>query len=236
MIVAALPSLSRAQSIAAATAPPSFPKMFVGKPEFNTKVGSRSAGTACLAKFENNPQVYLLTVRHLLGPAGGFPELVPPDQVPSFVTSIQLSNLFGGGSKAYRVNALLVPATADTKGPLFNAAIFKTNVAFPTDAVMVTTDKPALGETVWIVAHVRASKEPFFHTAKIINNGERWLIADFDENEIVPNGASGAPVLNAAGKIAGVYCTHSNKEGKVLAYAIPSVLLAQLVAGQAAPR
>src|SRR5689334_10660786 len=65
-----------------------FSKTFVGHPEFTTKLGTRSSGTAFLAKFENGPSVYLLTVRHLLGPAGGFPQLIPPDQVPSFVSSI----------------------------------------------------------------------------------------------------------------------------------------------------
>jgi hypothetical protein len=211
---------------------PNFPRVFVGKPEFSTKVGNRSAGTACLVRFEGNPQIYLLTVRHLLGPSGGFPQLISPPEVPSFVSAIRLLNIFGAGSKVYRVTGLSVPETLDHKAPLFNVAIFKTNDAFPSDAVAATLNKPALGETVWVVANVRTSSDQSLHSAKVANNGDRWLIAEFDEQGIVPNGASGAPVLNATGKILGIYCTHDNKEGKVRAFIIPSALFAQVIAQQ----
>jgi hypothetical protein len=233
--VALLPSGAFAQS-SPSLAPTGFPKMFVGKPEFHTTAGNRSPGTACLVKFEDSAQIYLLTVRHLLGPSGGFPQLIPPDQVPAFVSEIRLWHFFAPGSKLYRVNGIAVPETPDHKSPLFNVAIFKTNDAFPTHVATITTEKPSLGETVWVVARVRASRDDYFHSAKVIDNGDRWLRGEFDEAEIVPNGASGAPVLNRAGKIVGIYCTHTNKEGKVFAYAIPSALFAQVIAGKSGPR
>ncbi len=216
--------------------PSSFPKMFVGKPEFHTKAGNRAPGTACLARFENSSQIYLLTVRHLLGPSGGFPALVPPAEVPAFVSEIRLWHFFAPGSKLYRVDGIRVPETPDQKAPLFNVAMFKANSAFQTDAAMITTEKPALNETVWVVAHVRTSRDEYFHPAKVIDNGARWLRCEFDEPAIVPNGASGAPVLNAAGKIVGIYCTHNNRDGKVLAFVIPSSLFAETVAEQQSPR
>jgi hypothetical protein len=226
--------LPHGQAIAQASPSPTvlpFPKTFVGKPEFTTKAGVRSPGTACLATFENNPQIYLLTVRHLLGPAGGFPQLIPPDQMPLFVSSIRLLYLFAPGSKSYRVEALKVPETSDVKAPFFNVAIFKAIGAFKSDTVAVTTDKPAKGETVWVISRVRASnsKEKDIHPAKVANDEARWLICELDDPSIVPNGASGAPVLNASGKIVGIYCTHSNRDGKVFAYVIPSALLAEVV-------
>ncbi len=211
-----------------------FPKTFVGHPEFSTKLGNRSSGTAFVAKFENRAPVYLLTVRHLLGPSGGFPQLIPPDQVPSFVTAIRLQYLFAPGSKFLRVEGLKVPETPDGKAPLFNVAIFKTADASPIEAGTITTDPPVPGDPVWIMAKVRggAAEGQYIHSARVTENRGRWLICDFDNQAIVPNGASGAPVLNVAGKIVGVYCTHSNRNGKVAAFAIPSVLIAELTAEQ----
>src|SRR3954454_2240411 len=128
-----------------------FPKTFVGRPEFTTTAGTKTSGTAFLAKFQNGAPIYLLTVRHLLGPAGGFPELVPPDQVPSFVSTIRLQYLFASGSKLFRVEGLKVPETADGKAPLFNVAIFKTSDALPMEADIISSDPPAPGDPVWIL-------------------------------------------------------------------------------------
>lgn len=212
----------------------SFPKMFVGSPEFETKLGTRGAGTAFLGKFDDRPGVYLLTVRHLLGPAGGFPELVAPADVPAFVRAIRLRYLFTGGSKFLRVDSLKVPETADAKAPLFNVAVFKTSDASAIDAATLTTDEPKAGEPVWVLAHVRggAPDTQLIHSAHVTEYRGRWLVCPFDNPEIVPNGASGAPVLNSAGKVVGVYCTHSNKDGAVVAYIIPSALIAEIVRAQ----
>ncbi len=86
---------------------PPFPKESVGSPEFNTKIGKKAAGSAVLARIEGN--LYLLTVRHLLGPMGGFPSETKPAEVPGFVKSIELHGLYsgqaqlsGGGIKAAR--------------------------------------------------------------------------------------------------------------------------------------
>jgi hypothetical protein len=237
VFVGAMVLLTRTAAFSQAPLPPAasaFPKTFVGRPEFTTKAGTRTSGTAFLAKIENGGPVYLLTVRHLLGPAGGFPELIPPDQVPSFVSAIRLQYLFAPGSKLFRVEGLKVPDTADPKAPLFNVAIFKTSDGLPVEAGTMTSDAPAPGDPVWILANVRGgvAEGQHVHSARVsAYHPDRWLIGDFDNQAIVPNGASGAPVLNSAGKIVGIYCTHATRNDKVAAFIIPSGLIAKIITG-----
>ena len=187
-----------------------------------------------MAKLEGKPQVYLLTVRHLLGPSGGFPQLIVPDQVASFVTAIRLQYLFVPASKPYRVEGLKVPESADVKAPLFDVTIFKAKDAWASDAATITADKPAMGETLWVISHVAGGvgKGQYVHPAKVTENGERWLVCEFENPQIVTSGASGAPVLNAAGKIVGIYSGHGGEPGKVKAYVIPSSLIAKVIKGE----
>jgi len=73
----------------------------------------------------------------------------------------------------------------------------------------------------------------YVHPAKVTENGEqRWLVCEFENPQIVTSGASGAPVLNAAGSIVGVYSGHSGVPGKVKAYVIPSSLIAKVIKGE----
>ncbi len=153
-----------------------FPKMFVGRPEFSTKLGERGAGTSFLAKFENRAPIYLLTVRHLLGPSGGFPQLIKAEEVPSFVSAIRLRYLFTAGAKSFRVEGLSVPATDDSKGPLFNVAIFRTNDASLIEAATLSAEEPAPGEAVWVLAHVRGGvpEGQYIHSAHVREYRGRW--------------------------------------------------------------
>lgn len=215
---------------------PKFPNRFVGSPEFDTTSGRQSAGTAFLARSAADEQVFILTVRHLLGPDGGFKELTPQDKVPSFVKSIRLKPFGGGGGgKDYTVQGLVMPTEDDSKEPLYDLAIFKTTGTFPSDAVELADEKPALGDTVWVIAEVRggAKKGQIVHSAIVTEAGDRWLVCDFDNPSIVPNGASGAPVLNAAGKVVGIIHGGLGKNGgRVQVVAIPSPLILQVIGSQ----
>jgi S1-C subfamily serine protease len=213
---------------------PKFPNGFVGSPEFNTTAGRQSAGTAFLGRSNTGSQVFMLTVRHLLGPDGGFKELTPPEKVPAFVKSVRLKSFVGGGVKEYSVQGVSVPPEPDAKAPLFDLAAFKTAGTFKSDAVEIAEEKPAIGEPVWVIAQVRGgvNKGQFVHPAKVTENGDRWLVCEFDNPNIVTNGASGAPVLNAAGKAVGIYSGHGKNNGKVQAFAIPSPMILQAIQAQ----
>ena len=216
---------------------PRFPQAFVGGSEINTIEGRRSAGTAFLARIDNAPQIYLLSVRHLLGPDGGFKALTPPEQVPAFVKGIRLHSFTSNGAKDYTLTGVPVPPSADVKAPLFDLAVYKTSGVFPADAAQIAVEKPAIGERVWVIAQVRGGVPhgQFVHPAKVTENGDRWLVCEFENSNIITAGASGAPVLNAEGKVVGIYSGHGGKDGHVLAFAIPSPLILQVIKGEAIP-
>jgi V8-like Glu-specific endopeptidase len=53
------------------------------------------------------------------------------------------------------------------------------------------------------------------HSARVSEVDPKYIEAIFDNDHIVTAGASGAPVLNAAGEVIGVYSGHFNADGHV---------------------
>lgn len=230
--ILALIALFASSVIAHSQQVPSFPKNFVGIPEFRTTEGSRSAGTASLVKIAGSFQAYFVTVRHLLGPAGGFAQQVSQEQVPNFVSSISLTQLWGG-AHTYNVQGLSVQKTTDENDPLFEIAAFKASDANSDDAVTISPTLPSVGSPIWIIAHVRGGvpQGQYMHPAKVTDSGQKWLVCEFDNPQIITNGASGAPVINSEGQLVGVYKGHITRNGKPFAYIIPSPLIIKVIQG-----
>jgi S1-C subfamily serine protease len=211
---------------------PDFPKRFVGIPEFHTRRGTQSAGTAFLARRPNDPQVYILTVHHLLGPDGGFAELIPHDQVPTFVLGIRIDELFGQPTW-HDVAGCNVPPGGDPDGPLADLAAFKISGVADNQAPVLAVALPAIGDNVWVIAHVRGGvpEGMFIHHARVTEVGGQWLVCEFENPQIVTNGASGAPVINAGGQIVGIYRGHADENGRKYAFIIPSPLILKALQG-----
>jgi hypothetical protein len=196
--------------------PPDWDKSLIGSPEFDTTAGTQSAGTACLARTKDADQVYILTARHLLGPNGGFQKETTLDEVPDFVKGIRLHG-FGGGDHYYSTKGLLIASDPTDHTGLWNdISIFPVQNA--PDKVLLLADKPpVVGNPVWIVAQVRGGvpEGEIMHLARITVVDDKWINAIFDNDHIVTGGASGAPVLNAAGEVIGVYHGHFDASGHV---------------------
>ena len=216
-----------------APAAPTYPHDFVGCPEFTTTAGKQSAGTASVIKLSDGFQSYIVSARHLLGPEGGFAKQADAKDVPTFVQSIKIQG-FTGGSRSYSVDGLLVPATQlEPIGgtPIDDLAIYQLKDSSPQDqAAPLAAKPPAVGETVWVVAEVRGGvpQGEIMHSAKVLD-GDGWLRLQFDNDKIITNGASGAPVLNAAGEVVGVYSGHSEKDGHKIAFVIPAALILSVI-------
>ena len=215
------------------SAGPAYPRNFAGEPEFKTSDGEISAGTASVVKLKDSPDAYIVSVRHLLGPSGGYAKQVAAADVPAFVRSIKIKSL-SGGTHSYQVKALLVPATEleTDKGLVNDLTIFHFNGNADDAALVLAGELPKVGDPVWVVGHVRGGVPDgeVMHRAVVNFSQEgQWLTAQFDNDHIIPAGASGAPVLNAKGEVVGVYSRHGDKDGHVIAFIVPSVLIQSII-------
>ena len=210
---------------------PAFSKRSVGSPEFDTKAGRKAAGTAVVVRAEQSSQEFILTVRHLLGPDGGFQKLVEPQDIPAFVKSIDLNGLVGE-RRHYLVTGLSVPQPKDPKAPLASIlAVFKINAPSGDDPAILEGEKPVVGDHIWVVARVRGGVPhgELAHRCVVTESGNRWLVAQFDNPNIITNGASGAPVFDEFGKVVGVYSAHSDQNGKKFAFIIPANIVLKVI-------
>lgn len=225
-----------AQSLEAQDVPtvPTYPSDFVGGAEVETIDGTQGAGTASVIKLKDGFQCYVVSARHLLGPMGGFKTQTAAKDVPSFVKSIKI-DAFSGGIHTYVVTGLAVPATDlnPLTAPINDLAVYQLHDSSPQDQAVVLSDKlPIVGEPVWVVAKVRGGvpEGQIMQSAKVTSSKEgEWLNAQFDNDKIITAGASGAPVLNAAGEVVGVYSGHYGKDGHMFADIIPSTMIILII-------
>jgi hypothetical protein len=215
--------------------PPAYPKDFAGGAEFETTAGKKGAGTASVVHLEGEMQTYLISARHLLGPDGGFDKQTAAPDVPAFVQAINIHS-FGGGSTHYAVTGLVVPATTVQAGangvPMDDMAIYANQDSSEQDnALVLASQFPKLHEQLWVVARVRGGvpEGQVLQPVKVDHFFNGWIVAKFDNDKIEPAGASGAPVLNAAGEVVGVYSGHNTSHGHVYAFIIPATMIVNVI-------
>ena len=213
--------------------PPTYPDDFVGGSEVVTTDGTRAAGTASVVKLKGGTQSYILSARHLLGPEGGFKKETAAADVPAFVQSISI-HAFSGGIKTYNLTGLLVPSKRLKPiggAPIDDLAVYLNKDAAPqSQAVALAETVPAVGDPVWVIARVRGGVPE----GQVVQSGRvtfntKFLVFQFDNDNIVTAGASGAPVLNAAGEVVGVYSGHGTEGGHVTGFVVPSPLIVSVI-------
>jgi len=223
----------------APSGPPTWPDDFVGGPEFITKAGRQGAGTASLVRLKDGTQCYLASARHLLGPDGGFKKQTAAKDVPDFVQSIDLHS-FAGGSHTFDVTGLLTGAKdlkADGGPPIDDMALYRLHDSSLQRAALPLAEQlPAIGTPVRVIAHVRGGVP----AGQVLQPGKvsripSWIVIQFDNDAIDTAGASGAPVLNAAGEVIGVYSGHNEMNGHKMGFIIPAPDLAKLIRAAPAP-
>jgi S1-C subfamily serine protease len=224
-----------AQGASSISKPP-VSKMAIGSVEFDTTLGKSRIGTGSFVRMKDSGRCYILTVRHLLGPNADFPKAVAPEDVPNVVKGIHIYPL-DGSDGYFPVAGLVLKPTGDmNKDPMFDLAVY--SVQSPPDQTLaLATAPPASGETIWIVAHVRggAPDGEIAHSAKVMPNQDLWLHAIWDNDKIDSYGASGAPVLNAAGEVVGVESGHMMWNGHKVAFIIPAAMILSAIKSSSSP-
>lgn len=208
----------------AALAVPTCPDGSVGQPLFETSEGFKTAGVASVVKTKQGTQCFLVSVRHLLSPKNGFSKQVASSEIPEFVRNIKLDS-FSGPSYDYFVTGLPLDSTSrdPMNGPLDDLAVYQLHNESPSDrALALATTLPAVGETVWLVAKAQGGGE-IMQSGKIASTGGgKWLTVQFDDPSVLTD-VGGAPVLDAAGEVIGIFSHNESTSGA--ASLIPSTLI-----------
>jgi hypothetical protein len=214
--------------------PPSYPAGFAGVPTFQTTQGNHGAGVASLVKLSSGDQAYILTARQLLGPHGGFDAQIAAADVTAVVHDVQLAP-FAGGNALYAVTGLAVHTSrlqADNGKPVDDLAILKLQDATAqAQAVPLADQAPAVGDVVWVIAKLHAPTDQLAHRGQITAIG-KWTEMQFDDDNILTAGSTGAPVLNSAGQVVGILSTTVSGGGNMRAEIIPASVIVQAIPKQ----
>lgn len=212
----------------AQTSPPSFPEGFTGRAQFETTGGFRERGWANLVAARPGAEPCILSVRRLLGPEGGFARQASVAEVPAFVRHIRLDS-FSGETQSYFVAGVPIPSPEvdPAQSPIGDLSVFRIHNGGPRGRhVVLARDVPAVGETVWLLT--RAGNTLALRNATVVGNRrETWLSVQLSA-EWLEQDMSGAPVLNAAGELVGVFSHRQSKDSSTLNL-IPAAVIAQVL-------
>jgi hypothetical protein len=206
---------------------PDVPDGCLFRPSFETSKGTIDAGTAFFVTLPDQPRPVMLTALHLLGPAGGLPKDVPPADVPATVKGLAVSDCFKDTLQfKFKAEAIVIPDAARYGTPSKAGDV----LAFwgPEDKrihrLELAAEAPKEDERVWLLASAQSGGPAGqrVHPARMVEattDGE--CTYRFDDPKISLRATSGAPVVNAAGRVVAINVAGGSQGGKVIGFGTP---------------
>jgi hypothetical protein len=200
----------------------------VFRPVFRTSDGVVEAGTAFAVAWRGRH--VLLSALHLLGPAGGLSRDVPAAAVPKVVAQVELDPCFEGTEQpkqTFPAQAINIPS-AQPLGNISSGAgdviafWMPVSSAFP--ALPLADKTPPTGARVWLAASVEsgAPEGAHLHPAQVIEVDQAGdLLYAFDESGLELRATSGAPLLDAQGRVVAIHLGGGSPQGKLLGVGNP---------------
>ena len=208
-----------APTSAAIAAPTSTDAIF--KPMFTTPQGPLNAGTAFVARLDHCDEPVLLTAIHLFGPAGGLPQPMTSDDVRHGVSQAELTG-FGRNAKHMLFEvASLTPenatpcCTSDRMVGVGDVAAFTAPDRLKAIALPLAPDVAIAGDRVTLLAPLAGGTDAGLrHDAVVIGMHDGFLLYKFDDPTIQLRATSGAPIVDAAGRVVAINLTggHLSKD------------------------
>jgi len=189
-----------------AVADPSVPKDALYKPTFLLLDDSWTAGTAFVVRIDGQPGLFLITANHLFGPAAGLKSQMTPDDIASQIKGVAALSM-QDVNKALWFPAFIKIADADSaesRAYAKDLAVFKAADIPDLQALVLASEMPKKGDRVWVFARQRGDDTPALLGATVDESSADKLTYIFDKADFRLPGTSGAPVLNAEGKVVGM--------------------------------
>ncbi len=203
--------------------PPAAPPGFVFGQTFVTDTGQIGAGTGFFARLPDYPRPILLTALHVLGPAGGLPKDVLPTEVPKVVKRLQLQDCFDATrTLSFTSEPLVIPEAAPLgkEGKAGDILAFWAPAKAKVHVLSLAAEAPKKGDPLWLVALVaEGPREQRLHPATMEGltdqGGYTYWFDDPKLTKRSMRGTSGAPVINAQGRLVAIHSGSGEQDGKL---------------------
>lgn len=235
VLLVGLSLAARAQDAA-----PAPPDGFLFRPTIHAAGEARRAGHAFAVTWQASgdaaPRPLVLTCLHLFGPAGGLPEQLDGQRLEDVVDRVELADprRRGGAPRVVR-RALPLPgsfAADDDRGPGGDVVAFEVDdpVRFAPRPLAAAT--PRVGARVWLWAQLVGEREPRAVPARVseVTDGE-WSALFDGPGQVELRATSGAPWLDAEGRIVGVNVGGWDDGGRTYGWVCPVERVRALLEG-----
>jgi hypothetical protein len=184
--------------------------LYAYQPSFETVTeGTFEAGKMVVVKTPGAPDGLLaLSCIHIFGPDGGLSREIPSSDLPTFIKQTKLIDV---DAKGVEIGAPIPLAGARrftfAGGGLPDAStdisVFRVPAALASHALELASDNPKVGDRVWLLARLVGGAPPdvLLHPAHVRIANDRILGYEFENNKLDLTASSGAPVVDAAGRI-----------------------------------
>jgi hypothetical protein len=218
------------------TSAPMLPANFVVRPIFNAGHDASIGGYAFAALRQGDNRPLIFTALHVMDEMIKKQGIDTSNQnmhytgkeLPAVITEVNLFDVFAA-------NWMMVPL--GSAGPMLalpnartgheepysghDIAVFhiKPGDAGNLNPVPLAAQKPNVGEPVWLIARHHEEPDKRIFKAVVVESTDRTLVFKFEGSEEKPKYSSGAPILNAAGEVAGINVGGGELKGKKLGHA-----------------
>ncbi|PTQ60090.1 trypsin-like peptidase [Sphingomonas sp. PP-CE-3G-477] len=185
------------------------------RPELTVDGTAYEAGTAFVV---DGPRPLLVTAHHLFGEMGGLDEEIRWQDMPTRATAVRCRQV--KGKAEWTTGAALAidgahPVSATSTAEYRDIAAFPlAGKAAGSPGLTLAEKEPATGSKVWLVAQIKGGDPAvLLHRATVVGHEQGALIYAFDDKRIELQATSGAPVVDAAGKLVGINLAGTTAEG-----------------------
>ena len=180
----------------------------VCRPQFTVDAKLHEAGTAFIIAGD---RPVLVTAQHLFGPEGGLKEAIRWQEMPKRASSVSCKQI--KAATRWSTGPAIAVEGAHPMTPEYQSGSVNDVAIFPlvgkvsaASSLTLAARAPSVGTKVWLVAQVEGAGQgaPLLHPATVLGRQNGAMLFSYDDPKIDLDATSGAPIVDASGKVVGV--------------------------------